>query len=62
MKQTYSPRFTVIDWERLTIYEYDTLDNVKSLALLEVSELLGVLNSEKDKRQMDELKRQGEEY
>lgn len=60
MKNTYSPRFTVIDWERLTIYEFDTLDNVKPLALLEVSELLGVLNSEKDKREKDELKRQGE--
>lgn len=60
MKNTYSPRFTVIDWERLTIYEFDTLDNVKSLALLEVSELLSVINMEKDKRELDELKRQGE--
>ena len=60
MKNTYSPRFTVIDWERLTIYEFDTLDNVKPLALLEVSELLDVINMEKDKRELDELKRQGE--
>ena len=60
MKSTYSPRFTVIDWERLTIYEFDTLDNVKPLALLEVSELLDVINKEKDKRELDELKRQGE--
>ena len=60
MRNTYSPRFTVIDWERLTIYEFDTLDNVKPLALLEVSELLDVINMEKDKRELDELKRQGE--
>lgn len=60
MKSKYSPRFTVIDWERLTIYEFDTLGDVKTLALLDVPELLGVINMEKDKRELDELKRQGE--
>lgn len=61
MGHIYSPRFTVIDWERLTIYEFDALGSVETLALLDVKELLGALNKEAGKRELDELKRQGEE-
>ena len=58
---TYAPKYTLINWERLTIYEFDTIADVEVKSLIDVKELLGALLKEQERREADEQKRQGYE-